>query len=85
MTTIKVTYEVDLPDDVDAVGGVLVYEGGSTAIANIQHTDGTVSAWAGKRDFAWQPHRWERCQEGGQYGDQFGVEYTVVNNQWRKA
>jgi hypothetical protein len=56
--TIQVGYEIELPDDVGAVGGMLLADNDDGAIANIEHIDGSRSAWLmNPRDRKWRPSR----------------------------
>lgn len=75
MTIIPVTYEIELPDEVDAVGGVLVFEWAGRAIVNIEHTDGSWSAWMGSC-YAWKD-RWATCRENETWNG-----YIVDGGKW---
>jgi hypothetical protein len=78
--TIQVGYEIELPDEVGAVGGMLLAnDNDDGAIANIDHIDGSQSAWKiGPRDTRWVPAR------NGDWFYEGDRTYVVVRGVWEK-
>jgi hypothetical protein len=82
LNTIKVTYEINIPDDANAVGGTLVAEHGRYAIANIEHADGSVSAWL-RFPRMGMPMVWYRTRNDDRFITSDHT-YVVIDNQWQK-